>query len=154
MSMAAREPAVRPPLPPDAQTPASFLFYYFVYLVIVLIPAAWILAYFLAVVPHFKEVFKDFKTTLPAFTIWTLRLADLFRAGLWVPVVMAAFAAPALLASLTVRQSYRLHRVTYVLIALIVALMFNLICGALQAAALFLPLIKLIQSVSGGSSDS
>jgi type II secretory pathway component PulF len=136
--------------PPDVRTPASFLYYYVVYLAIVLIPTVFLLSYFLVVVPPFKEIFKDFKTTLPPFTEWTIYLAYLVRSGLWVLIVLAALVLPLLPASITVRQPYRFNRVAYVLIAVILMLTFNMICGLLEAAALFQPLIKLIQSVSGG----
>jgi hypothetical protein len=135
---------------PDAQTPASFLYYYLVYLLIVMIPTVMLLAYFLFVAPSFKEIFRDFKTTLPTFTTWTLVLSNFVRSGAWILILLAALALPLVPAAITVRQPYRLNRVMYVLVAIILMLIFNMIWGFLGATALFLPLVKLIQSVSGG----
>jgi type II secretory pathway component PulF len=129
---------------------ASLLYYYLVYLAIVMMPTVLVLAFFLLVVPHFKEVFRDFKTTLPLFTEWTLVLADFVRSGFWIAIMATALAVPLLPAALTVRQVHRPARVMYVLIALVLMLTVSLIGGIVGAATLYLPLVKLIQSVSGG----
>ena len=135
---------------PGTRPTASFPLYYVVYLAIVMVPTVLLLGYFILLTPHFQEIFKDFKTTLPAFTEWTLRLAYLVRGGLWIPIVLVALALPVLPAWITVRQIHRPNRVMYVLMGVILMLLCNLIGGIFGVAALFLPLVKLIHSVSGG----
>jgi hypothetical protein len=150
MSAIPNPSVARAAIPPDTRTSAAFAFYYVVYLVVVLSPTALLLGFFCMVVPRFKEIFKDFKTSLPGLTTWLLIVADFIRSGWWIPIAFVALALPLLLAWMTSRQPYRVYRVISVLIAIIVMLtssMFTMVCGM---TALFLPLIKLIQSVSGG----
>src|SRR4051794_14819868 len=96
-----------PALPAKAGSVST---YYLIYLVFALVPASTCLSFFLQIVPTFKEIFKDFKTTLPMFTEQMMALANLVNDGGWVAIVMAALVAPIMPALWTARQPLRLSR--------------------------------------------
>jgi hypothetical protein len=105
--------------------------------------------------PYFRNIFSDFKTSLPLPTEYLLAFYDLyFDDFLWVGAVALAFIAPLPIGAL--RQRCRCDTTgpatAVFIIAEIVALMLLLIVALIVSwACLLLPLVKLIQSVSGGS---
>jgi|GEM_PF-3731947 len=103
-------------------------------------------------VPRFRNTFADFKTSLPTATEWTLNVADWFTQGfgwLIVPVLILLLlgARSCLDWSLRVRRARWHHFVMPMLFLLLFLVSF----GFFHYLTMTLPLMKLIQSVSGGS---
>ena len=101
-------------------------------------------------VPKFREIFKDFKTTLPALTMWLIDFSDFVANGFgWIVLLLLPLflPAPVLVLDLTceARTARVLRRVyTALLIVVFVAFVGTLILG------IGLPYIKLSQAVSHG----
>jgi type II secretory pathway component PulF len=106
------------------------------------------------VAPVFGNIFRESKTTLPAMTEWLLDMSDFFRAGGWIVPIIAAIGIAFIPTTITARIPDRAHRVLCVLIYLILVLMLILLETSTLAVALFLPMVKLIQSLSGGGGGS
>lgn len=101
------------------------------------------------VVPRFREIFKHFKTNLPALTEWLLSLSDFVANQYgWIPLLLLPFLLPLPILALDLTCEANTARVlrriyTALLIFVFVAFILTLILG------IGLPHIKLIQSVSG-----
>ncbi len=141
--MTTSAPSVLPRKPAAAST------YYVVYLFFILMPATVCLTFFLQIAPTFKEIFKDFKTSLPSLTEHMLTLADLVRSGGWIVILLAALLVPILPARWTAQSSSRQTRFNQLFLAFNIMFLLSVIAACLAALALYLPLIKLVQSVSG-----
>jgi type II secretory pathway component PulF len=141
-------PTATPPALPTSR--ASAPIFYLIYLALTLFPVVTVLVFLLRVLPAFKDVFKDFKSTLPKFTEHMLELSDMVvYSGGWIAILLVALAVPILPARWSARQSSRMTRFNRVFLAFNVLFLFNLILLSLGATALFLPLVKLVRSVSG-----
>jgi type II secretory pathway component PulF len=133
---------------------ARIVFFYVLYFFFTLIPFSLVTIFFLGVLPRFKEVFKDFKTALPALTEMLLSFGDWFNSGLWLPFLLLALLLPLLPAWLTARSRDRGNRFMWAFLCFNLMFLFSLIVLSLAVLALFLPLIKLVQSVSGGDTGA
>jgi hypothetical protein len=131
------------------QSPASASGYYLAYLFLISIPATVCLTFFLQIAPPFKDIFADFKTALPAYTMHVMDVMFLIRSGGWVVIVLAVLGAPILPARWTARSTSRQTRFNQLFLAFNLMFLLSLIFACLAALALYLPLIKLVQSVSG-----
>jgi len=144
-------PALRAGSRPDFA--GLFAFHYILHLLLTLFPLALCLGFFLLVAPKFQEIFKDFRTTLPLFTQYTMALAYYVRSGLWVVIVLGGLTLPLLSAWISSRQPTRRDRAMWAFFVFNIMFLLTLLGVILGGLALYLPLIKLIQSVSGGEQD-
>lgn len=119
-----------------------------------LIPASILAVFFggllLFVMPHFREIFNDFRTTLPVITEALLRFSDGYARGGWVltPVVLALIPLPLALIFRGVENRGRVFLI--VLISVCVQLSVGLLVFFVLVVGLFLPLVKLIHATSSG----
>lgn len=123
-------------------------------LITFLIPAVIFTCFLLLVVPRFREIFKDFRTSLPAITQWLLS-ASSFMMEYWIiciPLLMLLSLVlpilPALYVSTARSEGSVKNRKRLVRTLLLLASSFFLV---ILLIALLLPLVKLIRSVSGGA---
>src|SRR5439155_18357126 len=100
------------------------------------------------VVPHFETAFKDFGARLPAVTQLVLDISRWFRGRGWIPVCLIPFVVglivPFLLPAEPGQRRIGAEWVFIVLLCLAIAI------GLFVAVALYMPMITLMQSVSGG----
>ena len=136
----------------DAPAPAkSFLLrFYFLYLILLGIPFTCLMAMLVFGVPYFREIFKDFKTALPVLTERLLSLSMMLESPLaWIPLVLVLLALPVPLATLQTRCKTATQQVTAFMIVTLIVLFLSFSAFMFIQVAMFLPLVKLIQSVSG-----
>jgi type II secretory pathway component PulF len=108
------------------------------------------LAVFIFGIPKLREIFKDFKTTLPALSQWILTISDFIAMQFgWILMLLIPFLLPlpvvvieAVCNRKTARVLGRIYRLG--LIALVLAMAAMIVLG------LLLPLVKLMSAVSGG----
>jgi type IV pilus assembly protein PilC len=109
----------------------------------------------LLVVPRFEQIFKDFGTKLPALTQVVLQLARITASGGWVALtllpVIAGFLGALIppeepLPEVTEGGRRRRRRMTVVMRATVLILF---VIAGVTILALFLPMISLINAVSG-----
>lgn len=100
----------------------------------------------LFVVPKFRAIFKDFRTSLPTLTEWILAFSDWYGSSLgWcltLPLLIVMVVGVAVIGAMNPRAGRWLRRGFL--------LAFLLMMGV-TVMAIFLPLTKLISSVSGGA---
>jgi hypothetical protein len=106
------------------------------------------------VTPQFRQIFSDFKTTLPSLTGHLMEVSD-FYANEWgwlIAAVLVMLATPgvALLTSLLEPESRRRR---WAKILALVFILLTLLVSAVSLLALAMPYIRLIQSVSGGDDN-
>lgn len=151
-------PPLVPSVPNLPAKPSSkwlvLLWLYVGQLIVAVITVGVISGALLLVVPKFHEIFNDFRTSLPTLTEWCLNTSDFFCHGgfLLAPVLILLFPVPLTLlgACLRERKSTKWLLTAGILIQILL-LIFSLL---MMVLALGLPLIKLIQAVSGGESGS
>jgi type II secretory pathway component PulF len=131
--------------------PSRFPLYYTLYTFLTLVPALLMIVALVFIAPQFKEVFKDFKTTLPVMTIATLQLSDAFRTGFWIVPLLLAMLLPILPARSSARQEQGSRRLTLALLYAALMAAVTVLVVIIFAFSLYLPFYHLIQSVSGGA---
>jgi hypothetical protein len=127
---------------------------YIVYVAVWQVVFLGLLAILVLVVPRFLEVFKDFKTSLPLLTWCVLLFADFVANQFgWVLMLLAPFVVPLptlwlgrMGDTLLARKLRAVYRAGIIVMALAVFSAIPII-----VVSLFLPLVKLIHSVSGGA---
>ena len=128
-----------------------FRFLYAVYLVETCAATLLLLLVLMFVPSRFADFFKDFRADLPVVTVMVLHVSTALRGGLWMLALPVAFALPLLPAYASMRKR------TAGTIGL-TAFYFLMTMGGAVAAialvviALYLPLLKVIQNVSGATS--
>jgi len=122
-------------------------------LILIFFPTVIFACIFFFVVPKFREIFKDFRTSLPLMTQWLLEVSGII-VEYWfatIPLLLLLIVAVPILPALYVsaapgEASLRKRRRQ---VRAVILLMSILLLG-IVVVALMLPLVKLIQSVSGG----
>jgi len=123
--------------------------YYILFLIATALSTFVVIGFLLFVMPWMKEIFKDFRTSLPAVTEWVLTIAEFCHDGWWLAVLPVAFAVPFLGAKIVADQKSEALKV--IVAMLFFLLLFIAMTGFLVAMtlAIFLPLVKLVQSING-----
>ena len=134
------------PLPQRPNLPRLFL-NYFLRTIIWGVVIILLIAAFVLVVPRFKEVFRDFRTSLPTLTMLLLNASDLIAHHYgWIPMLTIPFIVPIpmlLVEGVCQPNTARRLRRFYNLFLIVgfCLLVFTMSWG------LMMPLIKLIESV-------
>jgi type II secretory pathway component PulF len=118
------------------------------------VPVTGIVLFLVYAVPPFRDIFKDFKTTLPSSTLQLFVISDRCAGGMWVLALPIVLLLPAIPSWLT-QRSTTVHKgiavgLNYLCIILVAS---SLTMGA-GTFALFEPLKKLISSVNEGGTAS
>jgi type II secretory pathway component PulF len=137
---------------PPAQSKSPLIIIYLLYLFMLAIPFAWLMTIIVFGVPYFREIFKDFKIALPALTEQLLSLSVILQSPLvWIPLVLILLALPLAPAFLQTRFKTTTQQVTAFMMITLVVMALSFSATMVIQVALFLPIVKLVESVSGGT---
>jgi hypothetical protein len=144
-------PAPMPVAPRTSRLPA-FIGYWFVYGIMFLLPVG-LFAYAVGVwVPEVREIYKDFKTTLPRMTEWVISASDnVATIPFWVIAVLSAGLASALLAAITALMPRGFLRASISTLSMLGILILTVVESLLLYSAIWDPLLRLVRSVQGGA---
>jgi hypothetical protein len=132
----------------------SFFSFYRAYAMMTAVPVTGIVLFLVYAVPPFREIFMDFKTTLPSPTIQLFAISARCAGGMWVLALPIVLLLPAIPSWLT-QRAVTVHKgiavgLNYLCIILVAS---SLTMGA-GSYALFEPLKKLINSVKEGDAGA
>jgi type II secretory pathway component PulF len=137
------------PLLAGPEERVAFRRFYLIYLVATAVPATG-LVLLVALLPGvFIPIFRDFKTNLPAVTELVLETGLQIRHGWGLLVLPPVVVWPLIPAKLTLRQKRVEGGIMIGLAYMLILLVLSGLVFTILFVALFLPLVKLIQSVSG-----
>ena len=111
------------------------------------IPIVCLLLVMIFVIPKFEAIFADFGTRLPAITQFLIDVARICARFGWLPAALFPLAA-GFVFPLFVQPDLR-HAHARVLIALLLVLVMLLATLLILIIALFMPMLSLIQNISG-----
>jgi hypothetical protein len=131
-----------------------FILIYWLYVALLAVPtAAWLVAVSVWA-PPFKDIFRDFKTTLPTSTELLFRLQYALESPLsWVLIAAAVFAAAVPLALLTARRRTPTGQAAAFIAVTLALTIVGFAVIDLSLTALVAPLLRIMHSVSGGGGE-
>lgn len=140
----------------DAPNPRrNFILLYLGQFLPAFILLSFIVGLLVFLVPKFREIFSDFRTSLPTLTCLLILVGDYCqRFYLWLLVLPIALAVPLPLTIYYYRTENTRGVVKILLITTTLIFALFTLLAILTFVALFLPLITLISSLSGGASTA